>query len=140
MFCWRNLDFNFKGTKSETSLQERRLGGAPVMGVRKMFIVTGIGIREHLLTVARVQVPPPQTPGSRRAPEWYRPEASSLCLTCGQISLRDGYLFYQDMSPWKSKLKAWVRNAICIGWYESSRGKILRRNQKSKAESWINIY
>lgn len=66
VFCWRNLDFNFKGTKSETSLQERRLCGAPVMGVRKMFIVTGIGIHEHLLTVAWVQVPPPQTPGSGR--------------------------------------------------------------------------
>lgn len=56
----------------------------------------------------------------RKSSGWHNSEAVSLCLTYGQISLRGRYLFYKDTSPRKCKLKAELRNPICIGWHESS--------------------
>ena len=58
----------------------------------------------------------------------YNSEATSLCLTSGQIPLRGRYLFYKDVNvSWKLG-----SNPICIGWHESNLWKLLRRNQRAR--------
>lgn len=85
---------------------------------------------------------PPHQPlrkGNRGSLGERKLEAMALHLTCGETSL-GRCLFYKDLSACLRKLKAWIRNPVCIGWHESSLWKLLRRNQESKAESLINIY
>lgn len=106
----------------------------------------GVNCHHHqnqlsLLIGSHVMLPrPPDAVEKTGSPQGGVTQKPRLCFWLMSKYHWEVDIYYKDTSPCKCKLKAWIRNPICIGWHESSLWKLLRRNQKGKAEALITIY